>query len=625
MNRPFVAALAGALLVAGVAGRLFDASAQVPPPGTLLTGTVTSASGEKMEGVTVSARGLGTTITTSVFTDAEGKYYFPLLAEGEYRVWAQAVAFEAARSDLALGGSLVAWNATLLPKKDFELQLPGDRWLDALPEDTPENRKMKEVYRLACNGCHTHGFTLATRFDEKGWNDILTVMGVISPYGYTFPANAGPGSAREPSPIIGRYQKDLARWLARMRGPGPSPMKFSPRPRPRGDATLMVVREYDVPEPGTGLPLFHDGSDWSLGPVDFMDAAHMHAMEATLDLNGDLWMTDFFNTEQRTAAKIDWKTGQVTNIPVTAARRRNGALAGGHDIETNEEDGTIWFNLTGSGLLAKVTPATRTVEALKPTTTKQVGDWITLDPHGGVWAQSPGGAVHFDPRTGTWTEYTDPPVEGRNLSTYGIAADADGNGWTSNYVTDGYFVHDRKTGETAHLPLPKRKNPAEALFTEEEQRFFNSIEQEFRARGRLNGQAVRKPGGDLRTNVVWGPTWHGDALLKLDVRTRKFTSYPYPLPHANGYHARVDKDGMVWVVFTNEDMVGKFDPKTARWTTYDLPTRGFRSHGLQPVTVNGRTEVAIAYLGASKVAKLQFRTRDEHRGLKREAERRQRR
>ena len=53
------------------------------------------------------------------------------------------------------------------------------------------------------------------------------------------------------------------------------------------------------------------------------------------------------------------------------------------------------------------------------------GDWITLDAHGGVWAQSPGGAVHYDPRTGTWTEFTNPPVEGQNRATYGIAADAD--------------------------------------------------------------------------------------------------------------------------------------------------------------------------------------------------------
>jgi hypothetical protein len=39
---------------------------------TNLSGTVKSASGERMEGVTVSAKLIGSTIMTSVFTDAEG-------------------------------------------------------------------------------------------------------------------------------------------------------------------------------------------------------------------------------------------------------------------------------------------------------------------------------------------------------------------------------------------------------------------------------------------------------------------------------------------------------------------------------------------------------------------------
>ncbi|MEA2938356.1 MAG: hypothetical protein QOC56_1860, partial [Alphaproteobacteria bacterium] len=49
----------------------------------LLAGTITSASGEKMGGVAVSAKPEGSTITTSVYTDENGGYYFPPLAEGK--------------------------------------------------------------------------------------------------------------------------------------------------------------------------------------------------------------------------------------------------------------------------------------------------------------------------------------------------------------------------------------------------------------------------------------------------------------------------------------------------------------------------------------------------------------
>jgi streptogramin lyase len=586
-------------------------SGQAPSTGPTLTGTIRSAAGERMEGVTISARASGSSITTSVFTDAEGEYFFPPLSEGRYKVWAQAVGYEAGRTEVSLTETIARWDVSLRTKKDFELQLPADRWLAALPEDTTENRRMKEVFRLACNGCHTHSFTLATRFDRKGWDQILDVMSRIGAYGYGDPANA---AKNKPSPIIEKYKEPLAAWLTVMRGPGPSPMKFEPRPRPRGDATLMVVREYDVPDPGYGLPMFNDGSDWSKGPVDFMDHAHHHTMEATLDFDGHLWVSDFFHSNERTIAKVDWRTGVVTDIPVRAALRRNGGLPGGHDIETTD-DGMIWWDLTGTGKLARVDPKTAKVDVFAPPGKRQVGYWITADAAGGIWAQSPGGAVHYDPKTGKWTEFNDPPsVAGKE--TYGMAADGDGNGWTSMFPIDVLIKSNIKTGTSEIVELPKRETAVARLFSAEERKFFDELEQEFRARGKLDGYAIRKPGGDHRRNVIWGPAWHGGSLLRIDARTKKVTSYPFPLHHANGYHVSVDREGMAWVVFSNEDAIGKFNPDTEQWTVYELPTRGFRSHGLMAVTVNGRTEIGMAYLGAGKAAKLEFRTRAELQALK---------
>ena len=585
-------------------------------PGPTLTGMIRSASGERMEGVTVSARAAGSSVTTSVFSDADGEYFFPPLADGKYRVWAQAVGYEAGRAELSVAKTIARWDVSLKTRKDFELQLPADRWLAALPEDTTENRRMKEVFRLACNGCHTHSFTLATRFDRKGWDNILTVMSRIGAYGYGDPANAAKAT---PSPIIEKYKEPLAAWLTIMRGPGPSPMKFEPRPRPRGDAALMVVREYDLPEPGYGYPLFHDGSDWSDGPVDFMDHAHHHTMEATLDFDGHLWVSDFFHSAERTIAKVDWRTGVVTNIPVREALRRNNGLPGGHDIETTD-DGMIWWDLTGTGKLARVDPKTAKVDIFTPSGKRQVGPWIAADAQGAIWSQAAGGALHFDPKAGKWTEFNDPPsVAGKD--TYGMAADADGNGWTSMFPIDVLIKNDIKTGTSEIVDLPKRESSTVRLFSDEERKFFEGLEQEFRARGKLEGHAIRKPGGDLRRNVIWGPAWHGGSLLKIDARTKQVTTYPYPLHHGNGYQASVDHEGMVWVVFSNEDAIGKFDPGTEQWIVYDLPTRGFRSHGLKPVTIDGRTQIGMAYLGAGKAAKLEFRSRAEHLALKAAAKR----
>src|SRR5205085_3189580 len=71
----------------------------------VLSGAIASASGQKLDGITVSAKRDGSTITTSVYTDANGNYYFPPMAAGKYRVWAQALGFEQAKAEVDLSAN----------------------------------------------------------------------------------------------------------------------------------------------------------------------------------------------------------------------------------------------------------------------------------------------------------------------------------------------------------------------------------------------------------------------------------------------------------------------------------------------------------------------------------------
>src|SRR5438270_10193437 len=70
-----------------------------------LSGAITSQSGQKLEGVTVSAKLEGSTITTSVYTDAAGVYVLPPMAAGKYRVWAQALGFETSKASADLAAA----------------------------------------------------------------------------------------------------------------------------------------------------------------------------------------------------------------------------------------------------------------------------------------------------------------------------------------------------------------------------------------------------------------------------------------------------------------------------------------------------------------------------------------
>src|SRR5262245_29088644 len=123
----------------------------------VLSGSITSAAGEKLGGITVSAKPVGGTITTTVFTDARGDYYFSPLPAGKYRVWAQAVSFATAKAEVDLSAAR---------KQDFVLAC--NVMLNALPEETEQDKRMKRLVRNICTGCHTPSYVLQHRFDEAG-------------------------------------------------------------------------------------------------------------------------------------------------------------------------------------------------------------------------------------------------------------------------------------------------------------------------------------------------------------------------------------------------------------------------------------------------------------------------
>ena len=205
----------------------------------LLSGAIASSTGEKLGGVTVSAKAAGQTITTTVFTDETGKYYFPPLPTGTYRVWAQTLSFATAKSEVDLSANR-RQDFTLVPLKEFVQQLPGDLVLASLPDATPEDRRMKALVSNNCSGCHTPSFTLQQRFDEAGWTAIVDLMKRVNVSGvYGDPEH-------KPQGVLDRHQQELAAYLARARGPTES-MTIKLRPRPSGETARVVFKEYDVP------------------------------------------------------------------------------------------------------------------------------------------------------------------------------------------------------------------------------------------------------------------------------------------------------------------------------------------------------------------------------------------
>ena len=176
-----------------------------------LSGSVKTSDGKPLEGVGVSARGVGETFTTTVYTDESGRYLFPPMGSGQYKVWAQAVGFETSRADAGLsGGAKKQVDLTLASLSDFHKQLSGTEWAASLPEDTPDDRRMKTVFINNCSGCHQVSFLLQNRFDAAGWGAVITLMEKMLSIGYA-PEDA------KPNPVIHAYKQELAEYLARPR------------------------------------------------------------------------------------------------------------------------------------------------------------------------------------------------------------------------------------------------------------------------------------------------------------------------------------------------------------------------------------------------------------------------
>src|SRR6266571_1479511 len=373
----------------------------------LLTGAISSRAGQKLEGVTVSGKMEGSTITTSVYTDETGGYYFPPLPAGKYRVWVQALGFETAKSSVDLNAARhqdFVLEQITDPEKRIR-QMPSEMLAAALPEATPDDARIKRIFMNNCTSCHPPGYILQFRFDEAGWNKILNLMKVVPGTGVY------PGPGARVNQIIEHNQKQLAAYLARARGPGETSMKFPPRPRPTGEAARVVWKLYDTVNNPNRLV--------SIG-------------------------------------KVDGKTGEVSYLKVEA---KNSEAATSHGL-VRDGKGNFWFDINpGRRSLGFLDTATQKIAVYEtPASMSPVGGAVTMDVDGNgmIWASAPDGAIRFNPTTREFTgfksltPYNNPKGTGM---TYGTAGDRLGNGWWAQMAMDTIGRADIETGKVTEVKL----------------------------------------------------------------------------------------------------------------------------------------------------------------------------
>jgi streptogramin lyase len=553
----------------------------------LLTGTIKSAAGKPIEGVIVSAQVDGQPITTSVYTGTDGRYFFPPLNAGHYKLWAQAAGLERAEAVTDVRSGTDRVDFTMKETTDLIPQLSGYQLIAGLPEDTVAHRRGKLIFQKSCLYCHEASTALRERFDQHGWEAIISVM--LNGFG-----------ASNTKPLT-PLQKELAAYLAEMRGPGVSPMTLK-AVRAHGEATLPVVYEYDVEYENGGFTA-HNGSDWRYGTASTAGGAGgMH--DAALDFDGNIWFTSTRRSSTRTVGRLDTKTGKITDFAVPLGDGRN-ALSHGIYLAS---DGRLYFNASPDiayldGALGIVDPRAPKVEAIRPPDgMTHVSGWLGGDAKGDIWTASgtmkAGAALRFDPRTKTFTQFLSPTAG----MTYGVAGDRDGDGWWMG-VNDDVIEHgNSQTGKVTEIKLETRPL-AEYL------KPGDLKEDEVIPQPGIGGkQSPRRPYADLNGTALWVTNFYGNSLLRIDTRTGALKYYAVPSSAMNPYEAVVDSKHRVWVTFQDSDELGRFDPNTESWTLYTYPTKGMAQRQNHMLERDGVLQFVSASGAAHRVGRMVMRS-----------------
>ena len=595
------------LLVIGIAlitagGR--TAPAQSSGAGGVIQGNIKSADGRPMEGVVVSARASGKSFTTSVFSDGQGNYTFPSLDAGQYKLWAQAVGFDAARSEFALMGTGINRSLTMARIKDvgrIVKQMSGVEFLRSLPQSTAADRRMVHAYKNNCTGCHTASHALGNRWDARGWGVLVDLMTVFPSTGEPVPAMR-PTRDRMGSPMIAAYRNELAEYLGRARGAAElSDLKLLPRPT--GEATQVVITEYDLPRTD-GRNHFDDGSDWSMGtPSRFVGRA---AHDVWLDAAGNVWMADDL-VPNRTLAKLDPRTGKVTDY---ALKGEDGKTIATHSVVVDSV-GRVWATGDGNFVMYDTRNGDfkefRRPAGMRAT----VGGTLDVDSKGNPWATSLNGVIKLDPATGQYTHYEGPPApdglcgaDCGGWGTYGNTVDRNDNVWATNPGLDRLLKIDSRTGKVTVVNLEPLQM-AEVTEVDRQRRRTVRASQNSAPPGH---KAPRRLAADPNGDVIWVALYTADRLVRVDTKTNEVKEYPLPTPYSSPYATAVDKNGIVWINTMNHDVLTKFDPKTERFTEYTLPTRGTEIRHVQIDNSTNPPTVWAPYNRTNKVVRIQLRT-----------------
>ncbi len=535
-------AVATAAVTAFLAAVTFIGAASAP--GTALTGQVSSVEEGRMEGVLVSAKREGSTVTITVVSDAQGLYSIPSskLAPGRYALAIRAAGYELENSQPA---EVAAQKPTQLDLKlrkapDLAAQLSSGEWLMSMPGTDEQKQGF-----LGCVSCHTVERIARSRYSAEEFVQVLKRMRNYAQGSTPLRPQVRPG-VREPSQNQLAQITKFAQYVSTINLSKVAKWEYPLKtlPRPKGKSTRVIVTEYDLPRP-EAMP--HD---------------------AAIDGEGMIWYSDFGS---QFLGKLDPKTAKAVEYPVPVTKP--GAPTGALDLRFDPQ-GNVWLGMMYQGSIARFDRKTQKIQTWSAPKFMENNEarLAMVDPKhlnldGKVWI---GGDDEYrlDLKTGEWytVDYSrglpknGPPAD--RLGSYGVISDSKNNFYGTNFGGQYIIRIDAKTLNVTPFPTPTPNSAPR--------------------RGHMDPQ-----------DRLWFAEYRGNMIGMFDTKTERTREWAMPFAWSNPYDAILDKNGYAWTGGMTNDYVVRLNTKTEEFIQYLLP----RTTNIRRVNIDNTTKQPTFWVG----------------------------
>jgi virginiamycin B lyase len=532
-----IACLAVAAWLAGTG----QSAAQAGPP---LAGKVTAGQ-EALEGVLVSAKKSGSTITVTVVSDKDGRYSFPAarLEPGRYSLRIRATGYDLDGSDQVLVAADKTATADLALRKigDISTQLTNAEWLASLPGTDAQKGQL-----LNCVGCHTLARPLNSKYSADDF--LTTILPRMQGYvNQSIPAHPQLRRAERLMEERGdqrvQVYRGAAEYLASINLSSHPTWNFELKtlPRPTGAATRVIYTEYDLPRE-------------TIEPHDVV-----------VDSRGTVWYSSF---GEQNLGRLDPQTGAVVEFAIP--EHKPGFPTGLLGLRSDQE-GNLWFGNMYQATIAKFDPRTETFRfwPLEGEENIDAAQINMVSPQssgvdGKVWAQNNGfaGVHRLDIASGKIETFE--PFKGAagSHNIYDVVPDSKNNVFFTDFRQRHIGRIDAKTGAIKLYEIPTPDSAPR--------------------RGSMDAQ-----------DRLWFGEYHADRIGMFDTRSEQFKEWLVAPKWSAPYDVTTDRNGEAWTGSMLSDRVTRLNPATGDAINYLLP----RSTNIRRVFVDNSTTPITFWAG----------------------------